>query len=337
MARPVHIAVDVMGGDHGLRIALPAALASLRLHPDLKLSLVGDASAIEGFLASAGKLAARINVIPATQMVEMSDKPAAALRHKRQSSMRLALDALASGSVEAVVSAGNTGALMAMGLATVPPPAPIQRPAFCTRIPTRRGHCYLLDLGANVDSSTDQLLQFGLMGTALASVWDGVATPTVALLNIGSEAGKGNEQVRSAAARFAEADALNFVGFVEGDTLFDGVADVVVCDGFTGNIALKVCEGTASLIRERLVAQLMASGSRRVLGLLLKPLLASLLRDIDPARYSGAILLGLDGVVVKSHGNSGEPHFRRAIEYAHAAVSRGLLAAIKARLGNHSV
>lgn len=246
--------------------------------------------------------------------------------------MWLALAALAAGEADAVVSAGNTGALMAMGLATVPPPPPIERPAFCTRVPTRAGHCYLLDLGANVDCSAEQLLQFGLMGAALAAISDSSVAPRVGLLNIGAEANKGNEQVRAAARLLEATPGLNYVGPVEGDALFDGVADVVVCDGFVGNVALKVCEGTASMIRDRLRARLRAGLTGRLAAMLLAPVLAPLFRELDPQRYAGAMLLGLGGVVVKSHGNSSEQSFQRAISYAASAVENGLVAAIGERL-----
>jgi glycerol-3-phosphate acyltransferase PlsX len=335
LADTLRIAIDVMGGDHGLRVSLPAALASLQQFPHLHVALVGAADAIRRELDSAPDLGARISVVTAEQVVDMSEKPSAALRHKVRSSMRVALDLLAAKEVAAVVSAGNTGALMAMGAFALERLPGIDRPAICAAVPTRDGCCWLLDLGANVDCSPEQLHQFALMGAALAAL-DGAAPARVALLNIGAETSKGNTQVKAAAELLRADEQLNYVGFVEGDSLFRGGVDVAVCDGFVGNVALKVCEGTASLIADKLRAVLSASAPARLLALLARPTLRRLYAELDPQRYNGACLLGLQGIVVKSHGGSTAQGFERAIARAVSAVEQNLLGAIAQRLAARS-
>lgn len=316
-----------MSGDHGLRVSLPAAIAALKSHSDLHLSLVGDVAAIESGLPV--ELRARCALIPSSQIVAMDDKPAQALRHKSHSSMRLALDLLARGEVDAVVSAGNTGALMAMGVVVLDTLPGIDRPAFCAPVPTASGQCYLLDLGANVDCSAQQLQQFAWMGAALAATVDGIARPRVGLLNIGAEAIKGNEQVKNAAQLLDADPQLNYIGFVEGDSLFADAADVVVCDGFAGNVALKVCEGTARLVRDKIRAAFSRDALSRFLGAIAQPVLSDLRVELDPQRYNGAALLGLRGIVVKSHGNSTALSFEQAINVARRAVRNDLVGSIQ--------
>ncbi len=318
-----------MGGDAGPRQALPAASNALRRYPDLHLVLVGDEAVVRAHIEADP----RIEIVAAADVVTMADKPTQALRHKPDSSMRRAIDLLADGRVDAVVSAGNTGALMAMGALLLQRLPGIERPALCSPLPTRQGHCYLLDLGANLDCSPQQLHQFAAMGSALATVLDDLPRPRVALLNVGVEAGKGTETVR-AAATLCEADpALNYSGFIEGDQLFAGVADVVVCDGFNGNVALKVCEGTAELIAGKMRSTFGAGIGRRLLGWLVAPALRSLYAQLDPGQYNGACLLGLRGVVVKSHGKSDSRAFERAIDCAVRSVQRGLPEQIGRHLG----
>jgi glycerol-3-phosphate acyltransferase PlsX len=331
LAETIRIAIDVMGGDHGLRVSLPAAISSLQQFPHLHIALVGAADAIAHELGSLGFSSDRIAVIPAEDVVTMTDRPSHALRHKVRSSMRIAVDLLAAGEVAAVVSAGNTGALMAMGAVLLKTLPGIDRPAICAPVPTRNGFCLLLDLGANVDCSAVQLHQFALMGSALATL-DGLAAPRVALLNIGAETAKGNEQVKLAAALIERDTQLNYVGFVEGDSIFFDAADVVVCDGFVGNVALKVCEGTAHLIADKLRAALSGNMAARLFAVAAKPALRELYAELDPQRYNGACLLGLRGIVVKSHGNSSALGFQRAIGRAVAAVERNLLDLIAQRL-----
>ncbi len=324
-----------MGGDHGLRSSLPAAVNSLQQFPHLHIVLIGAEQAIRRELAAftnvLGANSARIEIVDATQVVDAEERPAAALRHKTQSSMRVAMDLLAARSVDAMVSAGNTGALMAMGLFALKTLPNIDRPAICAPLPTRRGNCLLLDLGANVDCSAEQLYQFALMGSALANV-EGIAKPRIALLNIGAEQGKGNEQVKRAAALIEQDNNLNYCGFIEGDKLFDGDADVIVCDGFAGNIALKVCEGTAAFIADKLRAGFSKSMRVRIRGLFAKPVLQAVYAELDPQRYNGACLLGLQGVVVKSHGNSSVTGFQRAIALAVNAAEQNLVGSIATRL-----
>jgi phosphate acyltransferase len=316
-----------MSGDHGLRVSLPAAIAALETYPDLHLLLVGDAASIAAAIPAG--LRARAAIVAATQVVAMDDKPSHALRHKPDSSMRLAIDALARGEVDAVVSAGNTGALMAMGVFALHTLDGIDRPAFCAPVPTRQGHCYLLDLGANVDCSAAQLQQFAWMGAALSATLDGVSKPRVALLNIGAEAIKGNEQVKAAANRLAADPQIHYVGYVEGDGIFSGTADVIVCDGFVGNVALKVCEGTARLVRDKIRAAFTGNALSRLLGAVAQPVLNVLRDELDPQRYNGAVLLGLRGVVVKSHGNSTALSFEQAIGVALRATQNDLVGAVQ--------
>lgn len=316
-----------MSGDYGLRASLPAAVASLEKFPDLHLLLVGDVASMQSAIPPI--FAARTQLIAATQVVDMDEKPARALRHKTDSSMRVALDLLASGQADAVVSAGNTGALMAMSVVVLDTLGGIDRPAFCAPVPTRNGHTLLLDLGANVDCSAQQLRQFAWMGSALAQTLDGTEAPRIALLNIGAEAIKGSEQVREAAQLLAADGRINYVGFVEGGGIFEGAADVVVCDGFVGNVALKVCEGTARLVRNKIRAAFTAGVVARLLGALAQPVLRALRSELDPQRYNGAVLLGLQGAVIKSHGNSTESSFERAIAVARQAVRRDLTGSIR--------
>jgi glycerol-3-phosphate acyltransferase PlsX len=328
-----------MGGDHGLRSSLPAAVNSLQQFPHLHIVLVGAAESIRLELAAHGlafeQVSTRCTIVDAAEVVAADERPSSALRYKTRSSMRIALDRLAAREVDAVVSAGNTGALMAMGLVLLKTLPEIDRPAICAPIPTRGGSALLLDLGANVDCSAEQLYQFAAMGAALAGV-EGIANPRVALLNIGEEQGKGNEQVKRAAALLGAASQLNYRGFVEADKIFYDAADVVVCDGFTGNIALKVCEGTAAFIADKIRGGFLRTTATRLRGLLAKPVLQTLYAELDPQRYNGACLLGLRGVVVKSHGNSSVVGFQRAIGQAIAAVEQNLLDSIAQRLALHA-
>ncbi len=322
-----------MGGDFGLRSSLPAAINSLERFPQLTLSLIGNAAQIRAELPA---IHPRATIIDAVQTVEMDDRPAHALRRKTQSSMRIAIDLLAQGEVDAVVSAGNTGALMAMGLLVLKTLPEIERPAICTAVPTQRGHCLLLDLGANADCTAEQLQQFALLGSALAQS-NGVISPRVALLNIGSENGKGNEQVKRAAELLLHDSRLNYCGFIEGDTLFRGDVDVVVCDGFTGNVALKVSEGTAQLIAEKVRRQFFRNTWTKMAGWMARPVLKAIYRELDPQQYNGACLLGLQGLVFKSHGSSTVAGFENTIARAVNAVEKNLIELISQQLARVAV
>lgn len=334
MASRIRIAIDCMGGDQGLGVALPAALKALTEFSDVDLVLVGDKARIDSQFEPLGALASRVSILHAPDVVSMSDKPSFALRRKPQSSMRLAVDLLQSGEVDAVVSAGNTGALMAMGCYVLKTLPGIDRPAICSALPSALGRSYLLDLGANIECSADNLHQFAIMGAALSASVDAVESPRVALLNIGEEDIKGNEQVQLA-AKLLEADAqLNYIGFIEGDDLFKDVAEVIVCDGFVGNVALKVCEGTADYIADIVQQQFRENILTRLVAKLALPILKRIYQKLDPQQYNGASFLGLQGVVVKSHGNSSADSFLAAIAQARKEVSSNMLATIDQRLAD---
>jgi len=326
------IAIDAMGGDFGPHSIVPASIACLADYPSLHLVLVGQAPLLEELIAQTpGVDRARLHVEHASEVVGMDERPAQALRGKPDSSMRVALELLRNGRVQACVSAGNTGALMALSrylLKTLPG---IDRPAMVTAIPTRGGCCHLLDLGANVDCSAEQLYQFAVMGSVAAEAL-GIARPRVALLNVGTEEVKGNQQVKLAASLLQQADGLNYIGFIEGDGLYRGEADVVVCDGFVGNILLKSSEGLAAMISTRIEALFEESLASRLVGLLALPLLRRLRAELAPAKHNGASFLGLQGVVVKSHGSAGPEDFKSAIRRALTEIQENLPQRLYGRL-----
>ncbi len=306
------IAVDAMGGDGGAGVCVPAALDFVRSMPRYRVILVGQQEVIQPLAGGAHGLPAGVEICDARQVVGMAEPPADALRKKKDSSMRRAIDLVKEGRADACVSAGNTGALMATGrfvLRTLPG---IDRPAIMGRLPTRQGAIYMLDLGANADCTAAQLYQFAVMGSVVARVTEGIASPRIALLNIGEEDIKGNDMIREAAALIA-ASSINYIGFVEGDGIQDHRADVIVCDGFSGNVALKSMEGTAKLIQHFLEAEFRGGPYGYFAGALAWPVLRSLKRRLDPRRYNGASLVGLDGIVVKSHGGADALAFRQAL------------------------
>ncbi len=313
-----------MGGDFGPRLVVPACIKSLIDYPALHLVLVGDSSIVEPILAQYPHVDySRLTVQHAGEEVTMADLPAHALRHKPDSSMRIALQLLRDKQVQAFVSAGNTGALMALSKHVLKCLPCIDRPAIMTALPTQSGETHLLDLGANVDVSAEQLVQFALMGSAALQI-QGLEQPRVALLNVGSEAIKGNQQVKQAAALLEEVRHLNYIGYIEGDGVFRGEADVVVCDGFVGNVLLKSSEGLAHLITSR-IKQKLGKGVRAwLLAWLAAPLLKVLRTELAPDRYNGACLLGVAGVVVKSHGSASEAAFKSAIGVAYRAAQESL-------------
>lgn len=324
-----------MGGDFGLRTTVPASLKSLARSSDLHITLVGDRAAIDAELKRHRRAdTSRLAILHADDVVADDDKPSQILRAKRRSSMAVALEALRDGRVSAVVSAGNTGALMALSCMIVERLPGLRRPAICAPIPSISGHTYLLDLGANVDSDPATLYQFATMGQALSRVVDYLDSPRIALLNIGEEMIKGTRCVQDAAALIAGDPQLNYVGFIEGNGLFSNRADVVVCDGFVGNIALKVCEGTASFIGRQLRDRFQRGLYGRLAGLTVAPLFNAFYKKIDPRRYNGAALLGLQGVVVKSHGGAGVMGFSEAIGHAASSVRRDLPAMIADQLAD---
>jgi len=326
------IALDAMGGDHGPSVVVPAAVDALRAHPGLTLLLVGLESVVEEILAAhPGVDRARLRVHHASEVVAMDESPSQALRNKKQSSMRVAIDLVKEGRAQACVSAGNTGALMVTGRFVLKTLPGIDRPAIAAPLPCVHGHVHMLDLGANVDSGADQLCQFALMGAVLASAVDDIERPRVALLNIGEEEIKGNDQVKEAARMLAATD-LNYVGYVEGDGIYKGQADVIVCDGFVGNVALKSSEGVAQMIGRFLREEFQRTPLTRLAGLVAMPVLQALRRRIDPREYNGASLVGLRGIVVKSHGGADRIAFRRAIEVALAEVKMQVPDLITARI-----
>ncbi|MEI2772093.1 MAG: phosphate acyltransferase PlsX [Candidatus Competibacter sp.] len=332
MTRPLTIALDGMGGDIGPDAVVPAALRVLRTAGDsLRLILVGQEDVLSSQLVrNKAKGDPRLLIRHASQLVSMDESPAQALRAKKDSSMRVAINLVKQGEADACVSAGNTGALMATARFVLKTLPGIDRPAICTTLPTVHGHTRMLDLGANVDSKAKHLLQFAVMGSVLATV-NGIDQPRVGLLNIGEEDIKGNEQVKEAVRLLAASD-LHYIGFVEGDGIFLDEVDVVVCDGFVGNVALKSSEGVAKLIRHYMTQEFKRNPLTRLAGLVALPVLRALGRKIDPRRYNGASLLGLQGIVVKSHGGADALAFANAIQVAMLEAERKVPQQIDAHL-----
>ena len=331
MSAPV-IAIDAMGGDFGPHCIVPACLQSLAEFPSLHLVLVGQSSLLEELVAAAPAVdRSRLRILHAADVIGMAERPSQALRAKADSSMRVALQLVRDGEAQACVSAGNTGALMALSRYVLKTLPGIDRPAMVTAIPTEVGHTHLLDLGANVDCSAEHLYQFAVMGMVLAETL-GVERPRVALLNIGTEDVKGNQQVKLAASLLQQASGLNYAGFIEGDGLYRGEADVVVCDGFVGNILLKASEGLAGMIAGRIQRLFSSSLLAQLAGLVAMPLLRGLQAELSPARHNGASFLGLQGIVVKSHGSAGEEAFRSAIRRAHREIREDLPQRLHGRL-----
>ena len=305
-----------MGGDHGPDIIIPAAVSALKRHPNVKLILVGDEEVLKAKLQTHQlENETRLEIHHASQQVAMDESPALALRRKKDSSMRVAINLVKEGAAAACVSAGNTGALMATAKFVLKTLRGIDRPAIISALPTTRGHTYMLDLGGNVDSSAEQLVQFAIMGSVLAKSIEGRKNPSIGLLNIGSEDIKGNEQVKKAASLLNETD-LNYAGFVEGDGLYRGEVDVVVCDGFVGNIALKSSEGVVHMMKHYLRESFTRNIFTKLIGLIASPVLKHFSNQLDPRAYNGANFIGLNGIVIKSHGGADEVAFANAIHIA---------------------
>ena len=314
MSEDVTIAVDAMGGARAPDMVLRGADMALQRHPGLRFLLFGDEAGIRPLLAKLPRLAAAVELHHTGEMVMDDDKPSLVLRAGRPSSMRLAIDAVAEGLADGVVSAGNTGALMAMAKFALKTLPGIDRPAIASFFPTQRGESVMLDLGANVDCDADNLVQFALLGDAFARTVLGLVEPTVGLLNVGSEDQKGNDAVRAASLRLRSAQSpIRFFGFIEGDDIAAGTVDVVVTDGFTGNIAVKTAEGMAKLFSEFLAGALRHSLSARIGYFFSRNALRKLRVRIDPRRYNGAVFLGLRGIAVKSHGSTDALGFANAI------------------------
>ncbi len=300
-----------MGGDFGPRITVEASLAVLKDHPDLSITLFGDQEQIAPYLPKESQ--PNLSVAHAPSVIASNMRVMSALREGSDSSMQLALDRLASGSACAVVSAGNTGALMALARRTLGMIPGIDRPAISAAMPTLKGDCQVVDLGANLDSSPEMLKQFAVLGRALVRVTTG-RDPKVGLLNVGSEETKGNETLREASAQIAELSDINYIGFVEGADLFVGEADLIVCDGLVGNVALKSSEGVAKLLAHRLRQVFASSLYTRVVAWFARPMLNTLIKSLDAGQRNGALFLGLNGLVVKSHGAAKVNDFKAALE-----------------------
>jgi glycerol-3-phosphate acyltransferase PlsX len=322
----ITVAIDAMGGDHGPSVTVPAALEVLTKYPELHLILVGDELVLRKNIQLTGQTATRITIQHASQQVEMDEHPSAALRTKKDSSMRVAINLVKEGSAQACVSAGNTGALMATARFVLKTLPGIDRPAIVSTFPTYKTNknMRMLDLGANVDSSAEHLMQFAVMGSVLASAVDNIANPSVYLLNIGEEEIKGNEQVKQTAQLLSSSNLVNYAGYIEGDAIYHGDADVVVCDGFVGNVALKTTEGVAIFIMRLIKQAFMRNYVTQLAGLLVKPILKSFLKGIDPALYNGATFIGLQGTVIKSHGGASVQGFVHAIEEAVIGVEKNI-------------
>ncbi|MEZ0282846.1 phosphate acyltransferase PlsX [Methyloceanibacter sp.] len=327
MGAPVTIALDAMGGDHGPSVVIPAAAITAIRHPEARFLLVGDSARIEPELRAHLALAAKSQVVHTDIAVAMDEKPSQALRKGRwKSSMWLALEAVRDGRADAAVSAGNTGALMAMAkfcLKTIPG---IDRPAIAAIWPTIEAECIVLDVGANVGADARQLAEFALMGAAMARALFGMEKPSVGLLNIGVEEVKGLDEIKKAAAVLKEAPLpIHYKGFIEGDDVGRGAVDVVVTDGFTGNIALKTAEGTAKQIGEYLRAAMGRSLLARIGAVLAQGAFRALKDKMDPRQLNGGIFLGLNGIAVKSHGGTDATGFASAIDLAYDMASNGVV------------
>jgi len=334
--REINIAIDAMGGDHGPHITVQAALEVLALEQGVNIILVG----LEGVLvaelrARKAVIGPRLRIHHASEVVTMDDPLTLALRGKKDSSMRVTADLVKRGEADAGVSAGNTGALMAVSRFVLKTLPGIDRPAIATALPSQKGRTYMLDLGANVDCTPEHLLQFGIMGSALAAVTEHKEAPSVGLLNIGEEAIKGNDIVKQA-GELLGASGLNFHGNVEGDDIYKGTVDVVVCDGFVGNVALKTSEGLAKLITEELRRQFKRNVFSRLTGLIALPVIQAFKRKMDPRSYNGASLLGLNGIIIKSHGSADVFAYRHAILQAIEEVRGGLLRRIADQVGAYN-
>ena len=311
-----------MGGDHGPHVTVPAALTALSEERDLRLILVGDEAILEQELQRHPQThRKRLQIQHASQQVSMDEAPSRALRYKKDSSMRVAINQVKEGHAAACISAGNTGALMAIARFVLKTLPGVERPAIIATLPTIKGHTHMLDLGANVDSCAEHLFQFAVMGSVLTSAVDNIERPTIGLLNIGEEEIKGNERVKEA-ARLFENSELNYAGFVEGDDIYEGKVDVVVCDGFVGNVALKTSEGVARMIGTFLKAEFGRSLFTKLAAVFARPILMALRNRFDPRCYNGASFIGLQGIVIKSHGSADRFSFANAIREAVVEVEK---------------
>ena len=331
------IALDAMGGDHGPPVTVGAARLALDEIPGLELVLVGDEKSLQAEIDRNGLGGnPRIRIQHASEVVAMDELPVVALKKKKDSSMRVAINLVHEGAVQACVSAGNTGALMATSKFVLKTIRGISRPAICTTLPGIKGHTHMLDLGANVECEADNLAEFALMGSVLAQSVEGIKNPSVGLLNIGSEAVKGNELIKQASQLIANS-GLNYHGFVEGDDIYKGTVDVIVTDGFVGNVSLKTAEGLAALVNHVLQSEFKRNWLTKLAALCALPVLKSVRRKLDPRRYNGATLLGLNGIVVKSHGGADISSFLNAIRIASIEIEKNVPQRISAIIESHLI
>ncbi|EKD55286.1 MAG: hypothetical protein ACD_60C00017G0003 [uncultured bacterium] len=331
----ITIAVDAMGGDHGPPVVVPACLQVLKKYPALHLILVGDHEVLQQTLQTHHALPSeRLIIQHASQQIEMDESPAHALRSKKDSSMRVSINLVKEGKADACVSAGNTGALMATARFVLKTLPGIDRPAIISTFPTMspEKNMRMLDLGANVDSSPEHLFQFAVMGSVLAKAVDNIENPKVCLLNIGHEDIKGNELVKEAAQLLSASRAVNYAGYIEGDKIYKGDVDVVVCDGFVGNVALKASEGVAILIRYLLKEGFGRNWLTKLAAFISMSVLKSFVKRIDPDRYNGACFIGLPAIVIKSHGGAKRDAFAYAIEEAVIQAEKNIPELISAEV-----
>lgn len=321
----ITVAIDCMGGDHGPHVTVPSAAEYLLADSETDIILVGIPEAIEAELKAIGvSLGPRLRIHSASEVVSMDEAPAFALRYKKDSSMRVAIDLVKSGEALACISAGNTGALLATSRFVLKTIQGIDRPALAVVLPTIKGHTYILDLGANVNCTAEHLLQFGVMGATLVSSVENKKMPSIGLLNIGEEDIKGNDVVKQA-AELLRASGLNFYGNIEGDDIYKGTTDVVVCDGFVGNVALKTSEGVAQMLATFLRQEFNRNIFTKLAGIVASPVINAFKQRVDHRRYNGASLLGLKGIVIKSHGSADKYAFTAAITRAADEVRGGML------------
>lgn len=331
----VVLAVDAMGGDHGVNVTVPACIRFLKEHLDVSLILAGDRDTIYKHIGDNLSLYSdRIDVVHTTQVVAMDESPQVAMRNKKDSSMRVAINLIKQGKAGAIISAGNTGALMAIARYVLRTMDGIERPAIAKILPTVKGDVCMLDLGANVESSPEHLLQFGIMGSQLMRAVTGKPAPSVGILNIGSEDIKGNDNIKKASVLLKKS-SLNFYGNVEGDDINKGTVDVIVCDGFTGNVALKTIEGVAKMIGFFIREEFTRSILSKLMGLMSTPVLNKVKSRLDHRKYNGAVLLGLNGLVIKSHGGADDIGFYHALKQAYHEVNAGVISMLEDYLAKH--
>ena len=329
------IALDAMGGDHGAPVIVGAARLALDEMPEVELVLVGDRLKLQQEVEKNGLSGnPRIRIHHASEVVSMDEMPVVALKKKKDSSMRVAINLVQDGTVQACVSAGNTGALMATSKFVLKTIRGISRPAICTALPGINGHTHMLDLGANLECEAENLVEFAVMGSVLAQSVEGIKNPSVGLLNIGSEAVKGSDLIKRASQLISET-SLNYHGFVEGDDIYKGTVDVIVTDGFVGNVSLKTGEGLAALVSHVLKSEFKRNWLTKLAAICAMPVLSSVRRQLDPGRYNGASLVGLNGLVVKSHGGADTASFMNAIRIAGIEIEKNVPQRISSVIENY--